>query len=156
MIRALCLAVLLWLAPLAAGAVSDPSEMLANPKQEARAEAIGAQLRCLVCQNESIEASGAPLARDLRHVVRAQVAAGRSDRQIMAWMVARYGDFVRLRPPFGAATLLLWAMPLLALCLGGLAAWFGWRSRGAEAHAPGAHPLSESERRRLAELLEPR
>ncbi len=151
MIRALCLAIVMWLMPIVADAVSDPSEMLTNPRLEARAEAIGEQLRCMVCQNESIEASGAPLARDLRHIVRTQVTAGRSNRQIMAWMVARYGNFVRLRPPFDAATLLLWGMPLLALAVGGLAAWIGWRSRGPHE----TQALSESERRRLDELLEP-
>ena len=149
MIRSLCVAILLLLAPIAAAAVSEPSEMLANAAQEARAEAIGAQLRCLVCQNESIEASGAPLARDLRGIVRRQVAAGRSNREIIAWMVARYGDFVRLRPPFDAVTLLLWGMPVLALGLGGLAAWAGLRSRSRE-----LPPLTDNERRRLDELLE--
>ncbi len=148
MIRAAWLALLLLLAPLAAGAVDDPSEMLPNPALEARAERIGAQLRCLVCQNESIEDSGAPLARDLRHLVRVHVSAGESNRQIIGWMVARYGNFVRLRPPLNAVTLLLWAMPVLALALGGLAAWSGWRGRGTE-----LHPLSEIERRRLDELL---
>ncbi len=81
---------------LPARAISDPAEMLANPAQEARAEQIGRQLRCLVCQNESIEDSGADLARDLRGIVRQRVAAGDTDSQITAWMVARYGEFVRL------------------------------------------------------------
>jgi len=140
----------LLLAPMAALAVDDPSEMLPNPAQEARAEAIGAQLRCLVCQNESIEDSGADLARDLRHVVRVHVAQGESNRQIIAWMVERYGNFIRLRPPFNAMTLLLWGMPLLALLAGFAAACFAWRAR-----ATPPLPLSDSERRRLADLLEP-
>ena len=150
MIRAGLVTILLLLAPLLARAVDDPSEMLRNPAQEARAEAIGSQLRCLVCQNESIEDSSASLARDLRHVVRMHVQEGQSNRQIIAWMVARYGNFIRLRPPLEALTLLLWFMPGLALCLGGVAAWLGWRRRARE-----PQPLSASERRRLDELLEP-
>lgn len=125
----LLFALALILAPLAAGAVSDPSEMLPDPKQEARAEAIGRQLRCLVCQNESIEDSGADLAKDLRKVVREHVAAGESDQQIIDWMVARYGNFVRLRPPFLWQTLPLWASPGLALVAGALLLAFLFRQR---------------------------
>src|ERR1700712_377965 len=100
-------------------AVDDPAEMLSNPAQEARAETIGAQLRCLVCQNESIDDSGADLARDLRRIVRVHVKDGESNQQIIGWMVERYGNFIRLRPPFNGMTMLLWIMPLLALALGG-------------------------------------
>ena len=128
-------------------AVDDPAEMLRDPRQEARAEAIGAQLRCLVCQNESIEDSGADLARDLRHLVRVHVAAGDSDRQIMDWMVSRYGDFIRLQPRLGLLTVLLWGMPLLALGVGLLAAWLGMRRRPAA-----SVPLAPEERARLSEL----
>lgn len=131
-----------------AGAVDDPSEMLPNKAQEARAEAIGAQLRCLVCQNESIEDSRADLARDLRHVVRVHVAAGESDRQIMQWMVARYGEFIRLRPRFDGLTLLLWLMPALAVATGLVVAGLALRRRA----APPA-PLDAQERARLSELL---
>ena len=80
-----------------AHAVSSPAELMADPRQEARAEAIGHQLRCLVCQNESVEESEADLARDLRRIIRTRVAAGDSDRQIIDWMTERYGNFVRLR-----------------------------------------------------------
>lgn len=139
------LAFLLLLSP-AARAVSDPSEMLPDPQQEARAEAIGRQLRCLVCQNESIEDSGADLARDLRKVVREHVAAGESDRQIIDWMVARYGNFVRLRPPFLWQTLPLWASPGLALIAGALLIAFLFRQRR---ETP---PLTPEERRRLEEI----
>lgn len=145
--RTVLVLLLLWSGP--ALAISDPAEMLPNPAQEARAENVGRQLRCLVCQNESIEDSGADLARDLRHVVRVHVAQGESNRQIIAWMVERYGNFIRLQPPFNAMTLLLWGMPLLALALGGMAAGFAWRTRRV---AP--PPLTESEHRRLADLLE--
>jgi cytochrome c-type biogenesis protein CcmH len=133
-----------------AWAVSDPAETLANPAQEARAEAIGHQLRCLVCQNESIEDSGADLARDLRHVVRQRVAAGDSDTQVVAWMVARYGNFVRLRPPLDAATLLLWGSPVLALLAGIGAAVLAARRR-----PPPPAQLTAEERARLAELTHP-
>ena len=128
-------------------AISDPKEMLPDPQQEARAEAIGSQLRCLVCQNESIEDSGADLARDLRAVVRERVKAGDSDRQITAWMVARYGNFVRLRPPLTWSTALLWGTPILGLLLGGAAAFLGRRRV-----VPAQAPLTETERRRLSEL----
>ncbi|MBB2200161.1 cytochrome c-type biogenesis protein [Gluconacetobacter tumulisoli] len=146
------LAVLAGLSPLAAAAVDDPAEMLPDPRQEARAEAIGAQLRCLVCQNESIEDSGADLARDLRHVVREHVAKGESDRQIMDWMVGRYGNFIRLRPPLTAGTLLLWIMPVLALLVGAGAAFLSFRrSRPAT-----PVPLTDAERARLSDLTRPR
>lgn len=128
-------------------AVDDPSELLPDPKQEQRAEAIGAQLRCLVCQNESIEGSSADLARDLRHVVREHVARGESNQQIIDWMTQRYGEFIRLKPRFSATTFLLWAMPALALIAGLVIAGVTFRRRG---RAPS--PLSDEERRRLAEL----
>lgn len=152
MMRAVVLAVLLLVAPspfAASWAISDPSEALADPAQEARAVAIGKQLRCLVCQNESIEDSGADLARDLRKIVRQHVMAGESQAQITAWMVARYGDFVRLRPPFNASTLLLWGSPLLALLIGGLSV-LGLRR--AKVPPP---PLTDAERLRLSRLMEP-
>jgi cytochrome c-type biogenesis protein CcmH len=128
-------------------AISDPAEMLANPAQEARAERIGQHLRCLVCQNESIEDSGADLAKDLRGIVRQRVTAGDTDEQITAWMVARYGDFVRLSPPFNAVTALLWLSPVVAVLAGLGFAWAGRRNR----IAPPA-PLTEAERQRLAEF----
>ncbi|MBV8574740.1 MAG: cytochrome c-type biogenesis protein CcmH [Acetobacteraceae bacterium] len=131
-------------------AVSDPGEMMKNPGQEQRAEAIGHQLRCLVCQNESIEESEADLARDLRRIIRQRVAAGDTDQQVMDWMVARYGDFVRLRPPLDAVTFVLWAAPALALLTGGAAVLLARRRR-----AMPAAPLSPEERRKLGELLEP-
>lgn len=133
-----------------ARAVNDPAEMLPDPAAEARAQAIGRQLRCLVCQNESIEESHAELAGDLRRVVRARVASGESDAQVMDWVVARYGDFVRLRPPVNAATLLLWGSPVLAVLLGLGAAVLARR----RTPVPPA-PLTEAERARLADLTRP-
>ncbi len=138
---------LLLLLSAPAYAISDPNEMLPNPAQEARAEAVGHQLRCLVCQNESIEDSNADLAKDLRRLVRGRIAAGDGDDQATAWVVARYGDFVRLRPPMTAATAVLWASPVLAV-LAGLGFALLARRR---APAPAA-PLSEAERRRLDAL----
>lgn len=129
-------------------AVSDPSELLPNRAQELRAEAIGDQLRCLVCQNESVEQSDADLARDLRHIIRQRVVTGDSDKQVIDWMVARYGNFVRLRPPFNLTTLILWFAPGIAL-LSSLAAIVIARRRRPAAPVP----LSEAERQRLAELL---
>jgi cytochrome c-type biogenesis protein CcmH len=147
--RALLLMLLLAL-PVAAGAVSNPSEMLPDRTQEQRAEAIGHQLRCLVCQNESVEESEADLARDLRGIIRERVVAGDTNAQVIDWMVARYGDFVRLTPPFVWATLLLWAAPVLALMVAAVAVVL---TRRRIAAAP--PPLSADEQRRLAELLKP-
>lgn len=129
-------------------AVSDPAELLPDPAQEQRAEVIGNQLRCLVCQNESIEQSDADLARDLRRIIRQRIVAGDSDTQIMDWMVNRYGNFVRLRPPFGGVTFVLWAAPALALLAGTAAVMLARRRR---AIVPA--PLNEAEQRRLADLL---
>ncbi len=129
-------------------AVSDPAELLPDRAQELRAEALGQQLRCLVCQNESIEDSNADLARDLRRIIRQRIVAGDSDRQVIDWMVARYGDFVRLRPPFNAMTLMLWGAPVIAL-LGGTAAALIARRR----RPPDPAPLDDAERQRLADLL---
>lgn len=131
-------------------AIGDPSEALRDPAQEARAVAIGQQLRCLVCQNESIEESGADLARDLRAIVRQRVSQGESDAQVVDWVVARYGNFVRLSPPLQASTVILWASPALALLAGLGLAWFG-RARGGARAAP----LDPAEQARLRGLLEP-
>jgi cytochrome c-type biogenesis protein CcmH len=150
-VRRLILA--LTLLPLLSGvarAVSDPGEMLRNPEQEQRAQAVGHQLRCLVCQNESVEESEADLARDLRRIIRQRVVAGDTDQQVIDWMVARYGDFVRLRPPFDAVTLVLWAAPALALLTG-----FGAVLAARRRRAAPPPPLSPEERRKLRELLKP-
>lgn len=128
-------------------AVGDPNERLPDPAKEAMAREIGRELRCLVCQNQSIEDSDAQLARDLRRLVRERVAAGEDSAAVIRFVHERYGDFVLLRPPLTAATALLWAMPVLALG-GGLVVIFLKRRRAlAEAAA-----LSPEEARRLAEL----
>lgn len=105
-------------------AASDPAERLPDPAQEARAREIFQQVRCLVCQNESIDDSDAELARDLRSLVREQVAAGRSEAEVKAYLTARYGEFVLLRPAFSLGNLVLWAAPFLAAALG-VALWIG-------------------------------
>jgi cytochrome c-type biogenesis protein CcmH len=143
-------ALLLLFAAGPAFAVSNPAEMLPDRQQETRAEAIGHELRCLVCQNESVEDSDADLARDLRRIIRTRVVAGDSDQQVVDWMVARYGDFVRLKPPFDAQTWVLWLAPLLALCVGAGAVLFARR----KTVAPAA-PLTNDEQRRLAKLIKP-
>ncbi|MBV9735601.1 MAG: cytochrome c-type biogenesis protein CcmH [Acidisphaera sp.] len=145
--KALLVALALLLAA-PAWAVSDPAETLPNRAQEHRAERIGSQLRCLVCQNESIEDSEADLARDLRRIVRQHVAAGHSDRQVIAWMVSRYGDFVRLRPPFEPLTFLLWFSPVLALGVAAAAVFGGRRGRNP------VPPLTDAEWATLATLLQ--
>jgi cytochrome c-type biogenesis protein CcmH len=116
--------------------------------QETRAENIGDQLRCLVCQNESIEGSSAPLAKQLRVIIRQHVIAGDSDQNIVAFMVQRYGIFVLLKPPFTRLTYLLYASPFLALAFGFIVLWLGRRLT-----VPHPAPLSPDDRARLDELL---
>lgn len=128
----------------------QPDEVLANPQLEARARTIGKQLRCLVCQNESIDDSDADLARDLRQLVRQRVQAGDTDAQVMAFIVARYGNYVLLKPPLLPETYLLWFGPLVMLLFaGGLAVIFFRDSTGL-GHVP---PLSADQDRRLAALI---
>jgi cytochrome c-type biogenesis protein CcmH len=129
------------------GAVGDPNERLPDPTKEALAREIGRELRCLVCQNQSIEDSDAQLARDLRRLVRERVAAGEDQAAVIRFVHQRYGDFVLLRPPVTAATMLLWATPVLAL--GGGIAVIMFRRRRALAEAAA---LSPEEAKRLAEL----
>jgi len=140
-----------WLAAMAAlaclAAADDPAERLPDPSQEARARALFAEIRCVVCQNESIDASEAELARDLRGVVREQVAAGRSDDQIKAFLVRRYGEFVLLKPRFSWGNAVLWLTPFL-VAAGGLAVLVGRGRRHLSAQT-----LSEEEERRLEAVL---
>jgi cytochrome c-type biogenesis protein CcmH len=121
----------------------DPSEMLKDPAQEARAEAIGRQLRCPVCKTESIEESDADFTHDLRKVVREQIAAGKSDKEVLDFMHDRYGDFILLRPPFKPATWALWLAPPAILVLGGIFAFFMTRRRST---TPEAEPLTAAEK----------
>ena len=151
-LSALCLALALSvLAALPAHAV-QPDEVLADPALEARARTISEGLRCLVCQNQSIDDSDAPLAKDLRLLVRERLKAGDTDQQIVDFIVARYGEFVLLKPRFEAHTLLLWfatpAVFLAALLLIALA----YRRRKASAET--LAPLSVNEKRKLKRLLD--
>jgi len=145
----LVLAFLLFAA--AAQAALDPREMLENPAQEARAREISKGLRCLVCQNQSIDDSNADLARDLRVLVRERIAAGDSDDQVLAFVTRRYGDYVLLTPPFKASTALLWLGPGLVLLAAATGAFFYLRRRTV---TEAAKPLSEAERKRLSKLLD--
>jgi cytochrome c-type biogenesis protein CcmH len=130
-------------------AAVTPDEQLANPAQEARAQALSRTLRCVVCQNQSIDDSNAPLAHDLRVILRERIAAGDSDDQAVAFLVQRYGDFVRLNPPLRGDTLALWFGPLAVLLLGGAGVALYLRSR---ATAP-ATPLGADEEAELARLM---
>lgn len=153
-LRSALLAVSLISMPLAADVAFavQPDEMLSDPKLEARARAISGELRCLVCQNQSIDDSDAPLAKDLRILVRERLTAGDDDAAVKNWLVARYGEFVLLRPRFEMQTAILWLAPFAVLLLGGVAAWRTVRRRGARATAE--VPLSDAEEARLAELLD--
>ena len=122
---------------LAAPAIAAPMEdSFSNPAMEARARNLQRELRCLVCQGESIDESQAPLAGELRHLVRQQMAEGRSDQQIQDYLVARYGNFILMKPPLEADTYFLWAAPFLVLILAGAVAIFVIRkARKAEAES---------------------
>jgi cytochrome c-type biogenesis protein CcmH len=121
MMRAISLAVALFLTALTPAHAVRPDEVLADPSLEARARAISAELRCMVCQNQSIDDSDAPLARDLRILVRERLKQGESDGAVRAFLTARYGDFVLLKPPLKPETVLLWGGPGLILLMGTLA-----------------------------------
>ena len=128
----------------------EPGEMLSDPALEARARTLSRELRCVVCQNQSIDDSAAEVAHDMRRAVRERLVAGDTDGQVIDYMVARYGDFVLLDPPFKPRTLVLWlgAPSLLLIAAAGL--WLAARRR----HVPAApSALSDDERARLDELL---
>jgi cytochrome c-type biogenesis protein CcmH len=146
---ALLTAVVVILGSMRAFAV-DPGEALADPRLEARARGLSAELRCLVCQNQSIDDSNAPLARDLRRLVRERIAGGDTDRAVMTYVVDRYGEFVLLRPPLGWHTALLWGTPLFVL---GLTIWLLLRRRPGGGALGATAALNADERRSLAELL---
>jgi len=127
----------------------EPDEMLQDPALEARARALSQTLRCMVCQNESIDESNAPLARDLRLLVRERILNGESNDAVRDFLVARYGEFILLEPRFGSRTLLLWITPLIALLAGAIGIGVAMRVGRA---AP--VPLSDAEKRRLTALVE--
>jgi cytochrome c-type biogenesis protein CcmH len=152
MIRAAAFVLALLLAAAGAARAVEPSEMLKDPGLEARARAISKELRCLVCQNQSIDDSNADLAHDLRLIVRERLTAGDSDDEVKAYLVARYGDFILLNPPFKAKTLLLWGGPALVLLLGASVIVLAYRPRRIDVSPPVA--LSEDEKKRLARLMD--
>ncbi|WP_137135299.1 cytochrome c-type biogenesis protein [Rhizobium sp. FKY42] len=140
----------LMLAPLTALAV-NPDEVLKDPKLEQRARDLSAQLRCMVCQNQSIDDSNAELAKDLRVLVRERITAGDSDEQVINYLVSRYGEFVLLKPRLSAQTIALWATPAFLFLIGGIAVYrLSRRSRPATG---GEKALTAEEQARLAELL---
>lgn len=151
LLRRLLLLAGLLLPVLVGGAAQavTPDEMLADPALEARARAISEGLRCMVCQNQSIDESDADLARDLRLLVRERLKAGDSDGQVIDYVVSRYGDFVLLKPRFGPRTLLLWGAPVLLLAAGAAFLVHGIRSRRKTA----TQPLTEAEKSELEALL---
>ena len=154
-IRAFVLAIAMIAGSQAAHAV-QPDEVMSDPARESRARDLSRELRCMVCQNQSIDDSDAPLARDLRLLVRERIASGDSDAQVIDFLVARYGEFVLLKPRFNSRTLLLWLLPPLALAGGGLALWASMRRR------PGSNAgeddvlvkLTADEEARLERLLD--
>ena len=131
-------------------ALVDPAERLADPVQEERAREISKNLRCLVCQNQSIDDSDAELAGDLRRIVRERIAAGDSDEEVYDYVVARYGEFVLMTPPFEPETWVLWLAPLFFVLVGGAVAVAVLRRVPARAAEPG---LSPEEAERVAALM---
>jgi cytochrome c-type biogenesis protein CcmH len=149
-LRAVCRAVTL--AALSAGVTPAwavrPDEMLSDPALEARARTLSRELRCLVCQNESIDDSNADLAHDLRVLVRDRISAGDTDQQALGYIVARYGEFVLLKPRFDLRNAVLWGTPVVLLLAGGLFMFLGARRR----RSPGS-PLSAKEKEELDAIL---
>jgi cytochrome c-type biogenesis protein CcmH len=155
-LKQLLAAFVLWVALGAPAAYAvQPDEIMADPASELRARNLSRELRCMVCQNQSIDDSEAPLARDLRLLVRERIAAGDSDAQVLDFLVARYGEFVLLKPRLEPHTWLLWLLPPLVLGGGGLALWFQGRrrSRSAAVADNSAVKLTAEEQARLERLI---
>jgi cytochrome c-type biogenesis protein CcmH len=152
---AILLALLMVAFAASAARAVQPDEIMSDPAMEARARDLSRELRCMVCQNQSIDDSEAPLARDLRLLVRERIAAGDSDAQVIDFLVARYGEFVLLKPRLKPHTLLLWLLPPLALAGGGLALWAHSRrrSKSAALQDPSLFKLTAEEEARLERLM---
>src|SRR5262245_58075373 len=147
-------AIVLLLAAITSGRslAVQPDEMLKDPSLEARARELSRELRCMVCQNQSIDDSEAPLARDLRLLVRERLTKGDTDQQVLDFLVARYGEFVLLKPPLESRTIILWTLPPLALLAGAIGLFFAGRRRRLGQREPAT--LSNEEQRRLSTLVD--
>ena len=130
----------------------QPDEIMADPAKEARARDLSRELRCMVCQNQSIDDSEAPLARDLRLLVRERISAGDTDSQVMDFLVARYGEFVLLKPRLSLHTMLLWLAPFAAAVIGAWGLVVFLRRRAREPEAAAQQQLTAAEQARVAEL----
>src|SRR5215469_3098111 len=153
MMRFLAIAFVLLALALSPARAVLPDEVMSDPANEARARSLSRELRCMVCQNQSIDDSEAPLARDIRLLVRERIAAGDNDGQVIDFLVARYGEFVLLKPRFERQTLLLWLVPPLLLIGGGLALWLHIRRRARGESMAANPPLTADEEARLAALM---
>jgi cytochrome c-type biogenesis protein CcmH len=143
---------LLILAAAGPAVAVQPDEMLKDPALEARARALSAELRCMVCQNQSIDDSDAPLAHDLRVLLRERIAAGDTDAEVVDFLVARYGEFILLTPRLSVRTVLLWSAPVVLLVLGGVVAWGAMRRKPVtDLSAPAG--LTDKERAELDRIL---
>jgi cytochrome c-type biogenesis protein CcmH len=147
----IALAFLLYAAPALA---VQPDEILKDPALESRARALSQELRCMVCQNQSIDDSDAPLAKDLRVLVRERLTAGDGDGQVIDFLVARYGEFVLLKPRLSAHTALLWLAPFTIVLFGAWGLIALWRGRRGETPETAPAPLSAAEQARVSELLD--
>ncbi len=145
------LAVMLAVCVIVPALAVTPDEILSNPKLEERARALSSELRCMVCQNQSIDDSAAPLAKDLRVLVRERLLKGDSDREILNFLVERYGDFILLKPPMKMDTLVLWVSPFLILLFGGLALFIKGRRNGERYLA--VETLTGDEREKIDAIL---
>jgi len=150
--RFAAIALLLAAIPSGSSLAVQPDEMLRDPNLETRARELSRELRCMVCQNQSIDDSEAPLARDLRLLVRERLTKGDTDQQVLDFLVARYGEFVLLKPPLEGRTIILWTLPPLALLAGAIGLFFAGRRRRLGQLEPVT--LSNEEQRRLSTLVD--
>jgi cytochrome c-type biogenesis protein CcmH len=155
LIRVLWLALVIGMTAATAAYAVQPDEIMSDSAKEERARDLSRELRCMVCQNQSIDDSEAPLARDLRLLVRERIAAGDSDAQVLDFLVARYGEFVLLKPRLEPHTYLLWLLPPLALAGGGFALWVYGRRRikSATSEDPSLRQLTAEEEARVEQLI---
>jgi cytochrome c-type biogenesis protein CcmH len=149
--RAIVIALVLALCAVVPARAVQPDEMLADPKLETQARALSAELRCMVCQNQSIDDSDAPLAHDIRVLIRERLLKGDNEEAIKFFLVSRYGDFILLKPPFKAETLLLWGGAPFILIAGAAFLIAAIRRKGRAALAPA--PLTSAEQQRVTSLM---